>query len=266
MKKYFFIIFSIFNAYAMEPEVTPCVFKNISEEIKDLIASFLTFDDIESEEEFIQRKKTTSQYDPKPLFDPEKRKDKKIESPILWLKEQKNIVDVGDIYLVVYSPNNAICAMTYGDPSGYAIYYLSIVDTKTRKELHNVCLRDNDPEKYYNHLAVSSCGNIFAACYSNNKNGLYHQSYTKITNLRTKTKERPNYFLPSVYENDYIAFHKQGTHLIMQSLKYDPNSDTHTPKHTLIPLTTTLDTINTSTQKKTLKHYFEQKMICKNIQ
>ena len=42
---------------AMELQIAPCFFKNMPADVLDLIASFLTFDDIESEEEFIQRKK-----------------------------------------------------------------------------------------------------------------------------------------------------------------------------------------------------------------
>ncbi len=252
---------------AMEPETPPCSLQNMPVEMMNLIASFLTFDDVETEKEFINREKTTSQYEPRDPFNTEKAKDKKIEKPIALLKEfrasEGKKLDNGDIYFIVYSPNNAICAMTYGDPCCSGEYHLSIINIKTQKELHNIYLRYNDPEKYYLHLAVSSCGNIFATCYTNNKAGDYHRPYTKINNLRTKTKERPNHYLGSTYDEDKIAFNKQGTHMIMHSTKYDSSSHTHTPAHTIIPLIATLE--NHPLPQKTLSRYFVQKGICKNL-
>jgi hypothetical protein len=235
-------------------------------DIMNLIASFLTFDDVETEEEFITREKTTSLQSDH-VLDSEIAQDEKIKKPIAWLKKHKTYMDKNiedaDIYFIVYSPDNKICAVTYGDCCFNGTYYLSIIDIKTKKELHNVCLRDNDPDKYYQHVAVSSCGNIFATCYTNNKTSLCHKPYTKIKNLHTKTKEYPHHYLTAWSNDDKIAFNKQGTHLIMHSEKYDKVSNTLKPHHVIIPLTTTLE--KRELPQKTLTRYFAQKGICKNL-
>jgi len=268
MKNIFIIIITIViscHLNAMEPQTAPCFFKNMPTDIMDLIASFLTFDDVETEEEFIDREKTTSQYEPEKLLNDKETRDEKIEKPISWLKKHKTFEDKEiedhNVYFVVYSPDNAICAMTYGDPCLDQTYYLSIIDTKTKQELHNIGLRNNDPNKYYFHFAISSSRNIFATIYSKKMENKFFKSFIKIHNLYTqKEEEYPN--LPENIET--IAFNKQGTHLIMHSIRYDFTSNTHVLEHTIFPLTTTLDNNHTMPQK-TLSHYFEQKMICKNF-
>jgi hypothetical protein len=66
-KNFFLLIITITIATqlnSMEPETPPCFFTNMPTDVMDLIASFLTFDDVETEEQFINRKKGLSCYYP----------------------------------------------------------------------------------------------------------------------------------------------------------------------------------------------------------
>jgi len=247
MQKYFLIIFSFFNVHAMESEITPCFFKNMPEDIKNHIASFLTFDDIESEEEFIQREKDISDYPTSPTTEEDEKR--KIASS--WLIKHQYITDPYHMYLCVYSPNKNLCAMTHID--GPPQRNMIIVDTKTAQELHNFCQIKNNTEKYIRHLAISSGDKIFAIEYNKMiDEEIGFRSFIKIQNIRTQTKEYPTYPDGGIKT---IAFNKQGTHLIVHGYR---------KPYTIIPLTTTLE--NHTPPQKTLKHYFAQKMICKNIQ
>jgi hypothetical protein len=253
MKKLFLIIFSIFNAHAMESEVAPYLFKNMPEDIQDLIASFLTFDDIESEEEFVQREKSISDYPSTKV-----RCNKKREIASSWLIKHQYITDTSLMLLHVYSANNNLCAMTHID--GASQRNMIIVDTRTAQELNNFYLIKKNTKKYIQQLAISSSGNIFAIQY--NKwvdEDIGFRNFIKIQNICTQKKEYPTH---PVRKIQTIAFNKQGTHLIAHHYSNRHNTNTHT----IIPLTTTLDNIHNEPQKKTLKHYFAQKMICKAIQ
>src|SRR5437762_13062556 len=87
MKKIFAIILTIFSAHAMEPEVKPCFFKNMPIEVRDLIASYVTYD-IETEKEFIERKKFSSYPTERPMAEKDKNKRAIASS---WLEEHKYI-------------------------------------------------------------------------------------------------------------------------------------------------------------------------------
>jgi hypothetical protein len=230
---------------AMESQTLPCLFYKLNADVINLIVSFLTFDDVESEEEFIERKKEFH---------------KKREFPSSWLKKHQ---DVDNMLLCVYSPHNGICAMTY--ISAMKEPNLIIVDTKTAQKLYNLQLIQNitnrSMEKHVQQLAISSNGNIVAIIYKNKINeDIGQRIFIEIDNLRTKKKEYPH--CPKNIET--IAFNKQGTHLIMHSTKYDLASNTLVLEHTIFPLTTTLDN-NHTVPEKTLIRYFQQKMICKNF-
>ncbi len=237
----------------MELETPPCFFKDMPADIMDHIASFLTFDDIESEEEFIERKKGISDYPESSIEKEYYKKRREIASS--WLIKHQYITDAYHMYLCVYSPNNNLCAMTYVD--GPPQRNMIIVDTNTTQELHNFCLikntTDESKEKYIQHLAISSNGNIFAIKYNKYIDGdIGFSSFIKIHNIRTQKKEHP------AYPNDgvkTIAFNKQDTHLIIHGRH---------KSHKIIPLTTTLE--ERKLPQKTLSHYFAQKGICKKIQ
>ena len=197
---------------AMESETPPCSLKNMPADIMDLIASFLTFDDIETEEEFINRKKGPSSY-PQSFYTKTKTvyieeeeemefdsteeegskpirivlKGKEVENsqeelcpeeptkekffkdrvmPFSWLQKHKSIPNNDRMYLVVSSANKNICAMTYFSLNTSRVDTLSIVNTKTNQEIHNVCLYTlKHREKYFHNLAISSNGNIYATIY-----------------------------------------------------------------------------------------------------
>ena len=140
------IVFSIIIAIsshlnAMELQIAPCSFKNMPADIMDLIASFLTFDDIESEEEFIQRKKNGSSW---PECSQNKRLNEK-ETQFSFLKNHINIANKKDIILFVYNSHDTICATKYLTTPVNAIQKqnVSIIDIKKNKELHNICLQQD---------------------------------------------------------------------------------------------------------------------------
>ena len=85
---------------AMELQIAPCFFlKTCLADVLDLIASFLTFDDIESEEEFIQRKKTVQAG----LSALKNKRLNKKETQFSFLKNHINIANKKDIILFVYN-------------------------------------------------------------------------------------------------------------------------------------------------------------------
>jgi len=320
MKKNILIILIIaISAHlnAMEPQNAPCLFYTLNNDVMNLIASFLTFDDVETEEEFIQRKKSLSSYptgfytktktnwitteevisteeseenDCKPKLmmifkeeeielseeeslcpeEPTKEKFFKDRSmPFAWLEKHKNITDIDEMHLAVYSANKNICAMTYYIPPNYKADTLSIIDTTTNQEVHNIrlyktVLREKYfREKYFHNLAISSCGNIFATIYIKwVDEDIGFKSFIKIKNLQTQQKEYPDY--PTISgDSTTIAFNKQGTHLIMHKIKHDSNLHKDVLLHAIIPLTTTLN--DHPVPQKTLSHYFAQKMVCKKL-
>ncbi len=254
----------------MELQIAPCSFKNMPADIMDLIASFLTFDDIESEEEFIQRKKNSSGW----IECSQNKRLNEKETQFSFLKNHINIEKEGDIFLFIYNSHDTICATKYLTTPVNAIqdHNLSIINMKKNKELHNICLQQDfwniskkrhyEQGKRYGHLTISSSGNILAIIYTKkvDNDNFGWKSFIKIQNLRTQTKEHP------AYPNDMgcheiIAFNKQDTHLIVHGSTWDPCANTRIPQHTIIPLTTTLD----NPPKKTFIHYCAQKMICKNL-
>lgn len=290
---------------AMEIENPPCFFKNMPADIMDLIASFLTFEDVETEEEFINRKKSCSSY-PSSFYTKTKKVYTEVEEimdtgfiliteierevenseeegqfpeepdektfrknrimPLSWLQKHKVIKDDNNMFLVVYSPNKNICAMTHDTPTSLA-NELSIVNTKTNQALHTICLNktheNNFREKYFSNLAISSSGNIFAIIYIKKINEeIGFRSLIKIKNLNTNKKDRPSY-PTSTGVCPTIAFNKQDTLLIMQTIKQDYTTNKWVNLHTIIPLATTLD--NYEPPQKTLSHYCAQKIICKNL-
>ncbi len=296
---------------AMQPENPPCFFANMPADLMNYIASFLTFDDVETEEEFINRKKGPSSYPKsfysktktvviekeeemdfgsdsegsKPIFirmykkevensqeevSPEEpteerfRKDRVM--PLTWLLKHKAILGT-HVLLTVYSPDKNMCAMTYVSHKSFKVDTLSIVNTKTNEEIHNISAYKKDKtkrrEKYFQNLTISSCGNIYAILYLKKiDNIIGWKTPIKIKNLLTQKKEYPIFpKIPGSCET--IAFNKQGTHLIMHKVDRDRSTNKDVLHHAIIPLTTTL--ANNTLPQKTLNYYFAQKMVCKNL-
>ena len=274
MKKNIIILFIIIATSpqlpAMEPEIRPCFFKGIPTDILNLITSYLTFDDVESEKEFIAREKPLSSFpDLFPSIKEKEQYDKKRIMPRLWLQKNKNttlkqIKYQDDLFLAVYSPNKKICAVTYCSPKAGKVDSLSIVHTKTSQEIYNLYFYPSEnKEKYIFHLAVTSSGNVYARIYNKKIDEIIgFQTRVKIKNIQTQAKE----YYPMTVNTDStetIAFNKQGTHLIMHGNKYDQFSNLSVPTHAVIPLITTLE--NSTVPTKTFSRYCAQKMICKNL-
>ncbi len=307
---------------AMEPEIPPCLFNGMPADIMDYIATFLTFDDVETEEEFINRKKgpssqptrfysktktitieeeeemdfgstedsegsklicirmrkeevENSQEEICPEEPTEERFLKDRVMPCYWLQNHKATEGkfIENLYFVIYSPNNTVCAMTYGGPNEFGFpdhaqpSRISIVNTKTNQEIHNISAYKKDKtkrrEKYFQNLAISCCGNIYATLYIKkiDKN-VGFQCRIKIKNLQTQKKEYPVF--PAISGScETIAFNKQGTHLIMHKVHRDRSTNKDVLNHAIIALTTTLE--NNAVPQKTLSHYFAQKGICKDL-
>jgi hypothetical protein len=163
--------------------------------------------------------------------------------------------------------------MTYGGPNAYGFpdhsqpSRLSIVNTKTNQEIHNISAykkpKAKRREKYFHNLAISSCGNIYATLYMKKiNNEIGWKNLIKIKNLQTQKKEYHKY--PTIRGFcETIAFNKQGTHLIMHKVERDSKTNKDILNHAIIPLTTTLQ--ERELPQKTLTRYFAQKGICKNF-
>lgn len=262
MKKHLFLIFSCItmNACAMEVE-KPIDLLRYPTEILDLIASFLTFDDYETEQEFIKRTKALSIK----------------ETPQKFYKKYSGNVSSA------YCPNNKIFGMIAQPPlflnRMVTTADVIIIDTKNNISLHKKELKNmySIPKR----IAVSADGNMIAFLTTEIDNSSWNSftevmRYTdmlKIKNILSNKEEeyRINLQLPN--EHPTIAFNKQGTDIIIHGndfFKCNPSS-THYEffanpirHHDIIPLT--INTPNSDADhKKTLKKYFLQRKVCKDI-
>jgi hypothetical protein len=254
MKKQLLILFSLahINLYAMDViKPNPFLFYKIPTDVLDHIASFLIFDDSETEAEFIERTQAiTTQKLPIKYF--------------AYLPEKNCILS--EILCSQYCPNNKIIAVLQRlEPNGYNTSTLTVINTKNdtivyeQKENLNNCFD----------IAVSCNGTMIALLsileneISKEKDftSCYKELLT-IKNINTHVEQIINIPYTFILRSDHpaIAFNKQGTHIITHGLNakksnFDP--------HIIFPIT-----VNTPTDdqnKKTLAKYFMQKFICKNL-
>jgi len=250
------------HTYAMEMEVEtnttkstkPCWFLTIPHETHDIIASFLIFDDIESEQEFIERTK----------------KIKIDHIPESYLKHFLFSFTSFNIFSG-YCPNNTTIAILINQT-------LIIIDKKNNQKLYTEQLNT----KFSSKIAISHDANIFATInleWDFPKSGftevMHYKNILSIKNIisqKTKIYDIPDSLsVPSQDSYPAIAFNKQGTHIILHGNDYSKITDDSMyaykdpiQHHMIFPLT-----VNTPDQsadnKKTLEKYFKQQMICKNF-
>jgi hypothetical protein len=211
-----------------------CLLSKLPTDILDLIAQLLPCRDYETEKEFVER---TLKY-------------KKYNSPHSNVQYQ------------AFSPDNALIIYAerlytshregFRAPELSNPQQLHIFDRRTDK------IQEHVLNGFYQKLAISSDGNLFATIYSQDESGHPHEREDLLTITNLSTKEKESYSLHSSFEwycsCSPIAFNKQGTHIIA-------HSDSQYKIFTL--------TINTPNQnadhKKTFAKYCVQQGICKNI-
>lgn len=232
----------------------PCWFLKIPHETHDIIASFLIFDDIESEQEFIERTK----------------KIKIDHIPKNYLKHFLFSFTSFNIFSG-YCPNNTTIAILINQT-------LIILNKKNNQKLYTEQLNTESPSK----IAISRNMNMFATInkeWDSSRSGFTEVmryktvlSIKNITSQKTECHTVPDYFIiPSASEYPAIAFNKQGTHIILHSNNYNKITDDSIyayknpiQHHMIFPLT--VNTPDQSTDnKKTLEKYFRQQMVCKNF-
>jgi hypothetical protein len=276
MKKYLGLILAIItsaHAYGMEMEVENYLFK-CSTDVLDLIASFLPFEDIEYEQEFIERTKELTPIEKIPVryIADLPSHDFKCEAycpnnKLLVLLEKNEKNSMRDRELII----GAGAAFIIIDTGSYK------KDTKNyQKKFYNSPLSKNNK---YSNIAISRNGDMLATLHSERyrpKNcrieRLFYKNVLTIINVATSTTESHDildYFELS-HQHPTIAFNKEGTHIIIHGndctkhLSYNEFNENTVNHHMIIPLT-----VNTPhsdiDNKKTLEKYFKKQMICKEL-
>ncbi|HLJ31000.1 MAG TPA: hypothetical protein VKU36_01055 [Candidatus Babeliales bacterium] len=278
MKKYFLFLLSFIAIYSHTMEIKIINLSRFPIEVLNHIAYYLPFDDIETEEEFINRTKA------------------------LTIKEvpQKYLEYLPDGYKHSFQqylctarcPNNKIIALLQrlegnslrtGGPKQAT---LMVIDKRNNQTIHHL-----EFETVKNHsvskLAISTDGNLIGAIHeewdyslqnSLQDNGkdifLEGDTYTKnvltitdIINKKTETHDLTRDFWCDD-NHPTIAFNKQATHLIMHG--YDSNDDNticlvgpRVPHHKMYPLSIGTPELEAIPQK-TFAKYCAQQMICKD--
>ena len=247
----------------------PCYLAMLPMDILDYIAHFLIFDDIESEEEFIERTKIKSNKSP--------------ESYIKYLPKFEWGMGLNGT-LIGCCPNETKVALLSLLCGTGATPALTIIDEEKDELLHQTPLC----QKNYQHIALSRGANMLATIDEDRKvddtpgdteemeySLTYFLTVKNTASQKTERLEIPDIFLPggptlsSAHTNTsmVLAFKKEGTHIIVRGLNYIlPTTkdfpSNPMPHHMIFPVT-----INESPvlSKKTLQHYFAQKKVCKSI-
>lgn len=250
-------------------------FSKIPQEVWDLIAQYLTFNDIETEEEFIERTKR--------MIGVKNYKEISFENCKAY---QQKYIDFRMIY-----PERGFFVQHYAKVNKIAVLHdradlsvLHIVAADTEEELSAVSFYSCKPCTY---LIGSSDAHLFAALHSvcdweTASDGNYKiiQSKQKLTIIDTIHKHSESFFIPEnfllpnfyVYGHKFpsmIAFNKQKTHVIMHGAYQKTDHSgidwlrSNATDYCIMPLTTTAQ--KKPPAKKTLQYYFAQKGICKQI-
>ena len=270
MLKKVLIVASI-TAQVNAMEEPPCLFAMLPVDTCNYITQLITYDDTETENEFINRTRTLT---PNTVPDDCKKHLSSDKFPdISQGRSSKGT-------LVAYSPhgtNVALLELLCGNTE----LTLKLVHRGKEHKAHNEFI----PQKQYSHCALSSHATMFAlidkAKEIGNSYGDEVMCYVTTKTLRiynTTTKKEQEcdistYKLPYSIQHPAIAFNKQGTHVIVHGIDHAQKQASHNfgskdiaieenpvQHHVIIPLT-----INTRHVPVTLQHYFEQKGICKQI-
>jgi hypothetical protein len=240
------------NIHSMETEINTLGITLIDlhrSNVLDLIAQFLPFHDVETEEEFIERTKTLQ-----PLA-----VDEIPEEYITCLPF--NNTTINDINCYGYCPNNSLIAVLHEPPNNEytdmgSNLYLSIINRKKEQKNPQAVHKIDWWSPTFRQLAISRDGNWvaiigFVVRHSENSRSeaLGYKNVLEITNLSTKRMQQYDIKMTTV------AFNKQGTKIILHDHYYP---------HQIIPLITDI-TGATEEPKKTFAKYCAQRGICKNL-
>lgn len=256
---------------------TKCVpnfFSKLPTEILDIIAHYLIFNDIETEDEFIERTKKMSKIRVGKELSIEKTLAYQIKYPsTTWAGYKTNS------FVTHYPKANRIAILQeLGNQSS-----LIIVAADTEQELNKVFFDSGRGCYYY---TASSGVDLFATLHSESDNKalshsccdiMAYKDVLTVIDIASQQKQVfviPEYFsLANLTDKAYpsaVAFNKQKTHIIMHGMdnhqfsgSSNDASDCHIMHHMIVPLTITMP--SASPDKKTLQHYFAQKGICKEI-
>lgn len=243
----------------MDVEITSFPLLMLPLEIQNFIASFLSFNDSELEQQFIKRTKNKKKAIPKKCFNH--------IPPFTFGTGLKKT-------LSAYCPNNKTIALfTKAYNASKSIQTLIIIDY--HNNLQKICTIQHQNDIFT--IAISRNRDIFATIHAIKDfsrgaftEAIYYKNILSINNINSQkeeTHEIPDCFVIS-HDEQYpiIAFNKQGTHLIL--LGNDLNklcdnlSDT-IQHHIIFPLT--INTPDQSAEKQTLEKYFRQQGICKDF-
>lgn len=236
-----------------------CYFTLLPCEVKNLITKYLTFDDRESEEEFITRTKI-------PKNVPLDHYDHLLCSFPFGSREHKSVFCPNETHIAVLESLH--CTATKKRNS------LTIFNVKT-KNIKDIRLIRSTASMQ---IALSRFGTMLA--YINVMANLplpfnddMHYNYTIVTENINTTKEIKEFLIPkSFHHESLIAFNKQGDRIIVHGTdsrklngsetKEDlkNNSSMH---HLIFPLKSKPQ--DGKDLEKTLEEYFRQRLVCKDI-
>jgi hypothetical protein len=257
---------------AIVTKLGPNFFSNLTADIWDLIAQYLIFNDIETEEEFIERTKRMSTV----------RNDKELSSEEIGAYQMKytgiNWHGYKESSLVKHYPKVNKIAVLQKQANRSS---LSIVTTDTEQELSKIPF-DSGRGCYY--LIGSSDANLFATLHAEPDHKAMKSSRCEVmrykdvlTIIDIDSQQRQEFVIPGYFSlpgftgyPSAIAFKKEKTHVIVRGLDCsqlsgsDNRADANPIPHHLI-ITLTITAQKKSPEKKTLQHYFAQKRICKEL-
>lgn len=286
MKKYFLLCNAILfaslptanMAMKTERDISQPTFKNcwfyiLPPEVRDYIANFLTFDDYETDQEFVERTKAL--------------KIKKVSDKYYkHLPSLKSVPKPLGNIIAASCPNNQVTALLRLESDFYFAYLhtptppnVTIIDKKNKKLLYHTL-----DKKEYSHIAITRKGDIVGTMYSEHyiahneldREKVYYKKVVTITNLNSKQQasyEIPNHFvLPFTIhckgQHPIIAFNKQGTQVIIHGRDSHVIADkikrNLVPHHMIIPLTVNTPD-PTDDNRKTLEKYFKQRSVFEQI-
>jgi len=250
-----------------------CWFLVLPHETRDYIASFLPFDDYETEEEFINRTKALKiKYIPEEYFE-----------HLPHSQHHSNIYSA-------YCPNNHLCALL--QQNGQFVLGIGTGDRRQEPPVLAIINQKNntllkiinlDKRKSFFKIAISRDGNLLGTIHKerdyNKTAGRDFKNILTITNFaatKTETHDIPPFF-ELTNRHPTITFNKQGTHIIIHgddAEQYDDLIDygdpcnakfaNPIPHHKIISLTVNTPDLDVN-NKKTLAKYFAQQGVCKNF-
>lgn len=265
MNKIIFVVVSVVVTVQLSAMNASCWLNKLDLGIQNLIASYLIFDDVESEEEFIGRIKSSIS------------KNKFSDDFYKFRYPMKNWYGSNDT-LVACCPNYIRAAVVQSMcVSDVFQQKLIIINHKTKQKQSTKYIDSRN----YIQLALSPCASMFATIHYEVANDIFGnavidrpQKYVLIIQdvgmSKTQKYSVSKDFIIPHDQQHLLAFNKQGTHIIMcykdrnkivSSLnKIDKNNAFD---HLIVPVT--IVTKDKCIEEKTLQRYFKQRLVCKKI-